>query len=323
MPSSACQISAQEEEPATNRLYDDYIVSWTKPLMNELPPPARGGHSCIFAENKLILFGGHYFGGNSKFVYLNDTQALDLETSTWHTIKVRGQPPAPRYQHSATLIGNRMFVYGGRGENGVVFKDMHFLDLEQWCWYPVHWITESPTGRFAHAHVAVGTKLVVFGGWDGKRSFRDLWVFDTDLFTWLKPQTADRPPCARHGHSMTLLDDGRILVFGGYTVTSAQNGQPPEYQSDLWTLDTETMVWSRPRISGDYPKARFGHSVCCFGDMLFLIGGWSGTEKSMLCEGNKALKEKAQQRAREEVRNPSVYNLVINVSLEIAKWVYE
>ena len=178
-------------------LYGDYVVTWTKPVMNNLPPPARGGHSCVFAENKLVLFGGHYFGGNGKFVYLNDTHALDLETSTWHNVRAKGQVPEPRYHHAATLIGSRMFVFGGRGSDGTVFKDMFFLDLDEWCWYKVDSTTAGPPGRFAHAHVAVGTKLVYFGGWDGKKSFQDLWVFDSDSFTWLKPQTAGRPPSAR------------------------------------------------------------------------------------------------------------------------------
>jgi hypothetical protein len=55
--------------------------------------------------------------------------------------------------------------------------------------------------RLNHASVLVGRKMVVHGGWDGKRkSLNDLWVFDTDSFTWLNPITAGLSPCPRYGN---------------------------------------------------------------------------------------------------------------------------
>ena len=51
-----------------------------------------------------------------------------------------------------------------------------------------------------HASLLVGRKIVVHGGWDGnKRCMNDLWVFDTDAFTWLSPRTAGLPPVPRYG----------------------------------------------------------------------------------------------------------------------------
>jgi hypothetical protein len=43
---------------------------------------------------------------------------------------------------------------------------------------------------------------------------------------------------------MDLTDDGRILVFGGYTI---KDGGVPKYNADMRELDIETMIWSRSR----------------------------------------------------------------------------
>ncbi|KAH9115399.1 hypothetical protein LEN26_010864 [Aphanomyces euteiches] len=278
----------------------DQVFTWSAPSMDGLPPSARGGHTMLLAGQRLVLFGGHYFGGDGAFVYLNDTHALDLETSTWCQVKCQGKPPAPRYNHSATLVGNKMFVFGGKGGKGTLFRDMHYLDLESWHWYSVTWTTESPSERFGHADVAVGTKIVISGGWDGSsKTFKDLWVFDTESFAWIKPKVTGTPPPPRQGHKMALLDDGRILVFGGYAL-KASGDLSGEYFNDVYALDTETMIWSRPRTTGDFPLGTFGHTICVDSFKVYVVGGWSGTERSPIAMGDKAVNETAKALAREQ-----------------------
>lgn len=140
---------------------------WSHPDMNGTPPCGRGGHSAILADTQLVLFGGHYYG-KGGFVYLNDVHVLDVETSTWHDVRCAGEPPPPRYGHTSTLVGRRMFVFGGKGENNAIMKDMYFLDLDEWCWSKVNPTTTSPHARFDHADVLIGSKIVIFGGWDGR-----------------------------------------------------------------------------------------------------------------------------------------------------------
>ncbi|KAF0691290.1 Aste57867_17468 [Aphanomyces stellatus] len=300
------------------------VVTWSMPGMDGLPPSARGGHSTLLAGQRLVIFGGHYFGGEGFFVYLNDTYVLDLASSTWCQVKCEGKPPAPRYNHSATLIGNKMFVFGGKGDKGVLFRDMYYLDLESWHWFSVNWTTESPSERFGHADLAVGTKLVIFGGysplnpsdstsdsvsdsngqrrWDGSsKTYKDLWVFDTESFAWIKPKVTGTPPTPRHGHTMSLLEDGRILVFGGYMLQTSGGGDiSGEYHKDVYTLDTETMAWTRPRTMGDFPLGTFGHTTSLDGQKLYVVGGWSGTERSQIYMGDKLVHETAKSLAREQ-----------------------
>ena len=49
-----------------------------------------------------------------------------------------------------------------------------------------------------------------------------------------------------------------------------------KYLSDLYELDTETMVWTRPRISGEeYPSKRLNHKSCMVGNYFVIFGGWT------------------------------------------------
>ena len=120
-------------------------------------------------------------------------------------------------------VGSRMFLFGGKGESGVM-RDIHFLDLVEWTWVPVSATSAGPSPRMNMASLLVGRKIVVHGGWDGtKKCVNDLWVFDTDAFTWLNPRTAGLPPVARYGHALQLLEDGRILMFGGMSVNDGES----------------------------------------------------------------------------------------------------
>lgn len=222
----------------------------------------------------MVVFGGQFSAAES-FTYLNDTWVIDLDTLTWHEARCGGEVPPPRYGHTAEVIGSRMFIFGGRGPRGVIYRDVYFLDLVDWVWVPVHAVTESPSPRFFHSSCLVGRKLVIFGGWDGDVScFGDLWLFDTDTFVWMQPRTAGFSPTARYGHTMTLLPDGRLIMFGGAFIS--EETPCPKYLGDVKVLDTDTMVWSRPKVEGDGPSGRYGHSATALsgGRCIAVLGGW-------------------------------------------------
>ena len=50
------------------------------------------------------------------------------------------------------------------------------------------------------------------------------------------------------------------------------------YLQDIRVLDTETLIWSRLRISGVPPDARYGHTLNISGSDIIMFGGW--TQKS-------------------------------------------
>ncbi|RQM27052.1 hypothetical protein B5M09_001350 [Aphanomyces astaci] len=168
-----------------------------------------------------------------------------------------------------------MFVFGGKGAKGALYRDMFYLDLETWHWFSVNWTTESPSERFGHSALAVGNKLVIFGGY-----------------------------VTVHFRLSCILITGvvKTTCIHRYALKTTPGDITGEYFNDVYTLDTETMVWTRPRTTGDFPLGTFGHSASVFdGHKLYVLGGWSGTERSPLFLGDKPLQETAKTLAREQV----------------------
>lgn len=73
-----------------------------------------------------------------------------MEKLVWHKINCSGEIPGPRYGHSAQILGSRMFLFGGKGPNSIVYKDVFFLDLIEWVWVPVKAISASPLARYCN-----------------------------------------------------------------------------------------------------------------------------------------------------------------------------
>jgi hypothetical protein len=109
-----------------------------------------------------------------------------------------------------------VYIFGGRGEDGECFNDTFYLNTSDWRWVRVSPTTSPPPPRLGAASLLVGNKIVIHGGWNGKKYFDDMWVFDTEAATWIQPRVGGKCPCARHDHSLTLCSDGRIVLFAGF-----------------------------------------------------------------------------------------------------------
>jgi hypothetical protein len=71
----------------------------------------------------------HRFGGASDEVYINDTWSFDISTRKWTELQCAGSIPSPRACHAAVLLGDVMYVFGGRSQDGAYLGDLTALDL--------------------------------------------------------------------------------------------------------------------------------------------------------------------------------------------------
>ena len=88
---------------------------------------------------------------------------------------------------------------------------------------------------------------------------------------WSLLKVSGDAPKARGGHTMTLVERN-IIVCGGQQHTA---GTKFEYLPlDPCVLNTETLVWERPRVAlGKGPIARAWHTATAVDECLLFFGG--------------------------------------------------
>jgi hypothetical protein len=228
----------------------------------------------------MLVFGGTHSGDKSAFVYCGDLWALDTASTPrlWSKPPVMGPSPPARYGHGCCVVGGtRLFVFGGKGAGGALFNDLWELDAESWAWRQCISTSAPPSPRLGHSQVAVGGRIVVFGGWDGARANNELWAYDRAALAWSRPRATGLPPTPRQGHVGVLHNQGgRMLVFGG---ASYDEKGVPQYLRDTRELDLVTMAWGRPRVTGDFPVARAGAATATLANVMVLFGGWHGPDE--------------------------------------------
>ncbi|KAM4014569.1 uncharacterized protein ACNLHF_004277 [Anomaloglossus baeobatrachus] len=93
--------------------------------------PTLSYHTAAMYQRELYVFGGlcPQVGVDSG-VCTNALYIFNPEYKIWYQPIVEGERPLPRYGHSATLLGNRIVLFGGRRSPSPVYlNDVHILDL--------------------------------------------------------------------------------------------------------------------------------------------------------------------------------------------------
>ena len=74
----------------------------------------------------------------------------------------------------------------------------------------------APAARFDHtANLVSGTKMFVFGGWNGSEFYNDVYVLDLEIMAWSKPNCTGPAPSPRKGHCSILIGTN-LVVHGGF-----------------------------------------------------------------------------------------------------------
>lgn len=88
--------------------------------------------------------------------------------------------------------------------------------------------------------------------------------------TWEIPTTFGDSPPPRESHTGVAYTDKKtkkswLVIYGG--MSGCRLG-------DLWILDTDTMMWSRPNTNGPLPLPRSLHTSTLIGQKMYVFGGW-------------------------------------------------
>ena len=97
----------------------------------------------------------------------------------------------------------------------------------------------SPPARsyLAMTYDPVSGKIIMFGGFDGRRHINDTWAFDGT--TWTHLRTHGSPPARAAAQMAYDAVTQKVVLFGGF------NGR--SYLGDTWLFDGNTLRWIRAR----------------------------------------------------------------------------
>ncbi|KAI8781935.1 host cell factor isoform X1 [Biomphalaria glabrata] len=223
----------------------NHNLSWDLPNIVGVPPPPRESHSAAPYTDKdgrkprLFIYGG------MSGCRLGDLWMLDVDSVSWVQPTVSGMPPLPRSLHSATVIGSRMFIFGGWVP--LVMEDVKVathekewkctntlasLNLESMTWEPLAMeVFEDalPRARAGHCAVAINTRLYIWSGRDGYRKawnnqvcFKDLWFLETE-----KPPAPTRVQLVRASTNTLEVSWGAVPTADAYLLQLQKYDLPP------------------------------------------------------------------------------------------------
>jgi hypothetical protein len=69
---------------------------------------------------------------------------------------------------------------------------------------------QAPPGLRGHTATLIGSKIFLYGGYDGRGRSNDLYLLDPVTLTWEHPPTTDRTPAGRQRHTACLVGSNKV-----------------------------------------------------------------------------------------------------------------
>ncbi|XP_052854866.1 host cell factor isoform X1 [Drosophila gunungcola] len=286
-------------------VYNTVTNQWYVPVLKGDVPNGCAAYGFVVEGTRMFVFGGMIeYGKYSNELY-------ELQATKWEWRKMypespdSGLPPCPRLGHSFTMVGEKIFLFGGLAnesddpKNNIpkYLNDLYILDTRGVHSHNGKWIVpktygDSPPPRESHTGISFASKitgnlnLLIYGGMSGCR-LGDLWLLDTDSMTWSKPRTLGQAPLPRSLHSSTMIAN-KMYVFGGWVplvINDSKSTTEREWKctNTLAVLDLETMTWDNvtlDTVEENVPRARAGHCAVGIQSRLYVWSGRDGYRKA-------------------------------------------
>ncbi|XP_023036641.1 host cell factor isoform X1 [Drosophila willistoni] len=286
-------------------VYNTVTNQWYVPVLKGDVPNGCAAYGFVVEGTRMFVFGGMIeYGKYSNELY-------ELQATKWEWRKMypespdNGLSPCPRLGHSFTMVGDKIFLFGGLAnesddpKNNIpkYLNDLYILDTRGVHSHNGKWIIpktygDSPPPRESHTGISFTSKttgklnLLVYGGMSGCR-LGDLWLLDTDSMTWSKPRTRGQAPLPRSLHSSTMIAN-KMYVFGGWVPLIINDSKPTTERewkctNTLAILDLDSMTWDNltvDTVEENVPRARAGHCAVGIQSRLYVWSGRDGYRKA-------------------------------------------
>ncbi|RUS13308.1 hypothetical protein BC937DRAFT_95524 [Endogone sp. FLAS-F59071] len=271
-----------------------------------LPATAYGSIFPAYDNQSFYIWGG----GNSqdKTILQNGFAQYTPATKQWSLpTAITNMPTQRRKNFFADMKSSGVaYIWGGYANNSnggdlEMFPDVVTFDTVHQLWNTPS-VFGSVAPRYAHtATMLPSDKMVIIGGRYGTQvtnttftsayaPMTDIDIFDTNTATWNSYTATGNVPVTRHAATAVLsmiissaasnfivtVDDGvSIIVFGGGTSVSTNN------LDDIVILNTTSMQWIQPSISGVVPAPRMRATSAFVNGQMIIMFGYGNTEAGL------------------------------------------
>jgi len=286
--------------------YNPVSDTWTPMTIVDAPQP-RCLHTAVWTGSEMIVWGGE-FGAS----YPSAGGRYNPATDKWTPTSTVGAPVG-RDWPTSVWTGSSMIVWGGAFWNGTAFSYLNTggrYDPASDTWTATS-LTGAPAARNVHTAVWSGSRMIVWGGWNGTTTFGIGGRYDPITDSWTAVSTTNAPSGRRLFDA--VWTGSQMIVFGGRGQNSetwnsggrydpvadtwlpTQLFNAPSQRSELtavWT-GTAMIVWggqwqTRLDTGGRYNPAtntwtptavtppidaRFGHTAVWTGNTMIVWGG--------------------------------------------------
>jgi len=160
----------------------------------------RVGFATVVADEKIYAIGGKANGET-----LATVEEYSIEDNRW---RILTDKPTPVSEVSAIVLRGKIYVPGGKLEDGTTTDVLEVYDLTEETWDSNASLPQKISG---YALTTFEGQMFLFGGWDGEKVTGIVYRYDPSMDEWF--------PCApmpteRMNASATVLG-GKIFVIGG------------------------------------------------------------------------------------------------------------
>lgn len=202
--------------------------------------------------------GGQLFaiGGETNGGVVGSIERYDPATDQW-TILTTSKPTRVS-NINAAIIGDSVYVPGGRTAEGDATAIMEVFDLKTEAWSEV---TPLPRPLYTYALAVYKNKIYLFGGRNERGYSSATLIYDPEKDEW--QQGREMPTQRAYAGAATL--GSRIFVVGGY------DGQREQSTCEAYKPEQDTWEQCEPLTLG-----RGGLGLASVANQLYAVGGgWS------------------------------------------------
>jgi DNA-binding CsgD family transcriptional regulator len=237
------------------------LTRWNKksPL-----PDGRKGMGAIEYENTFYLFGGETAQGIDGNVL-----CYDLQKNTWEKL---ANKPTPVTDIQAALIGEKIYIPGGRLQNGQATDLLEVYNPRQKTWESK---APLPTPLSAYGLATFEGDLFLFGGKNGDQYSNTVYHYDAQDDRW----DTRTPMSAPRAYLSVVVDGPKILVLGGFDGKQALTLNEAYFPTRDESGDT---AWeSLPPL----PQGRYAMGAAHLTNLVYLLGGLGNDQSSAIPQG--------------------------------------